>query len=71
MLSEMTQSQVMPQVETCFWGRTGEFERGLQVFLPGFLIPLQMDEGFTRCQEARSLFLGRTDMREVFLGQVQ
>jgi hypothetical protein len=68
MLSEMTQSQVMPQVETCLWGCTGEFERRLQVLLPSFLIPLQMDERLTRCQEARSMFLRRTDMGEMFLG---
>jgi hypothetical protein len=71
MRSEMTQSQVMPQVETCFWSHTNECERRLQVLLPGFVILLQMDERFTRCQEARGMFLGRTDMGEVGLGQVQ
>ena len=68
---EMTQAQVMPDVETGLWGHPNEFERWLQVLLPGFVIPLQVDERFTRCQEAGGLFLGRTDMREVFLGQVQ
>jgi hypothetical protein len=71
MLSEMTQSQVMPEVETCLWGHTGECERRLQVLLPGFVIPLQMDECFARCQEAGGMLLGRTDMGEVGLSQVQ
>jgi hypothetical protein len=36
-------------METYFWGHTGEFERWPQVLLPSFLIPLQIDERFTRC----------------------
>ena len=71
MLSEMTQSQVMPDVETCLWGHTNEFERRLQVCLPGLLISLQMDKRFTCGQEAHSMFLGRTNVGEVFLSQVQ
>ena len=58
-------------METRLWGHAGQFERRLEILLPGFLIPLQMDERFTRCQEARGMFLGCTDMGQVFLGQVQ
>ena len=70
MLSQMTQPEVMPQVQTRLWHHTRQLQRWFEILLTGFLIALEMDQRFARCQETHGMFLGCTHMGKMFLGQV-
>jgi len=58
-------------VQARLWRHARQGQSRFEILLLGFLILLEMDERFARCQEAGGLFLGCTDMGQVLLGQAQ